>query len=125
MLIGYTKKENWSNLKAIGMVRSTKIVNYVETVGVSSVTDVKLFAKAVRQHWGIENSLHWCLDMCFDEDHCCMSVDNIGENFAVFRHIATNLYKSFTMVKLSIKAKLFRCSFDDEFLVSVIFYMFS
>ena len=111
------------------MVRSTRIINDVETVDIrffiSSVTDVKLFAKAVRQHWGIENSLHWCLDMCFDEDHCRMRVDNSGENFAVLRHIATNLYKSFTSVKLSLKAKRFKCSFDDGFLSSIIFNKFS
>lgn len=123
------EKENWSNLKAIGMVRSTRIINDEETVEIryfiSSVTDVKLFAKAVRQHWGVENSLHWCLDMCFDEDHCRMRMDNSGENFAVLRHIAANLYKSYTGVKLSLKAKRFRCSFDDDFLASVIFNMFS
>ena len=126
---GIADKNDWCNLNAIGMVRSTRIINDLETVEVryfiSSVTDVKLFAKAVRQHWGIENSLHWCLDMCFDEDHCRMRVDNSGENFAVLRHIATNLYKSFTSVKLSLKAKRFKCSFDDEFLSSVIFNKFS
>jgi predicted transposase YbfD/YdcC len=122
-------KQEWCNLNAIGMVRSTRIIKGVETVDVryfiSSVTDIKLFAKAVRQHWGIENSLHWCLDMCFDEDHCRMRVDNSAENFAVLRHIATNLYKSFTSVKLSLKAKRFRCSFDDRFLADVIFNKFS
>ena len=121
-------KKDWCNLNAIGMVRSTRIINGVETVDIryfiSSVTDIKLFAKAVRQHWGIENSLHWCLDMCFDEDHCRMRVDNSGENFAVLRHIATNLYKSFTSVKLSLKAKRFKCSFDDNFLADVIFNKF-
>ena len=123
------QKEEWCNLKAIGMVRSTRMINDVETVDtrffISSVTDIKHFAKAVRQHWGIENSLHWCLDMCFDEDHCRVRVDNSGENFAVLRHIATNLYKSFTSVKLSLKAKRFKCSFDDDVLASVIFNMFS
>ena len=125
---GIADKNDWCNLNAVGMVRSTRIVNDVETVEVryfiTSVTDVKLFARAVRQHWGIENSLHWCLDMSFDEDHCRMRVDNSGENFAVLRHIATNLYKSFTSVKLSLKAKRFKCSFDDEFLSSVIFNKF-
>ena len=92
---GIADKNEWCNLNAIGMVRSTRIIKDIETVEVryfiTSVTDVKLFSEAVRQHWGIENSLHWCLDMCFDEDHCRMRVDNSGENFAVLRHIATNL----------------------------------
>lgn len=122
-------KQDWANLNAIGMVRSTRVIKGVETVDIryfiSSVTDITLFAKAVRQHWGIENSLHWCLDMCFDEDHCRMRVDNSAENFAILRHIATNLYKSFTSVKLSLKAKRFRCSFDDRFLANVIFNKFS
>lgn len=124
----FEDKKEWCGLKAIGMVRSTRIIKDKETVEVryfiSSVTDIKLFAKAVRQHWGIENSLHWCLDMCFDEDHCRMRIDNSAENFAVLRHIATNLYKSFISSKLSLKAKRFRCSFDDDFLSSVIFNKF-
>jgi len=124
----FEDKKEWCGLKAIGMVRSTRIIKDKETVEVryfiSSVTDIKLFAKAVRQHWGIENSLHWCLDMCFDEDHCRMRMDNSAENFAVLRHIATNLYKSFTSSKLSLKAKRFRCSFDDDFLASAIFNKF-
>ena len=124
----FEDKKEWCGLKAIGMVRSTRIIKGVETVEVryfiSSVTEIKLFAKAVRQHWGIENSLHYCLDMCFDEDHCRMRVDNSAENFAVLRHIAINLYKSFTFSKLSLKAKRFRCSFDDDFLSSVIFNKF-
>ena len=121
-------KNTWANLNAIGMVRSTRIVNGVESIEnryfISSVTDIQLFAKAVRQHWGIENSLHWCLDVCLDEDHCRMRVDNSAENFAVLRHIAINLYKSFTSVKLSLKAKRFKCSFDDNFLYDVIFNKF-
>lgn len=124
----FEDKKEWYGLKAVGMVRSTRIIKDKETVEVryfiSSVTDIKLFAKAVRQHWGIENSLHWCLDMCFDEDHCRMRIDNSAENFAVLRHIATNLYKSFTSSKLSLKAKRFRCSVDDVFLSSVIFNKF-
>ena len=53
-----------------------------------------------------------------------MRIDNSAENFAVLRHIATNLYKSFTSSKLSLKAKRFRCSVDDVFLSSVIFNKF-
>ena len=71
-------------------------------------------------HWGIENNLHWCLDVNFNEDKCRCRVDNSGENLAVIRHISLNLYKSFTSVKISLKSKRFRCSFDDDFLCSVI-----
>ena len=61
----------------------------------------------------------------FNEDKCRSRVDNSGENLAVIRHIALNLYKSFSSTKLSMKAKRFRCSFDDDFLCSVIFHKFS
>lgn len=80
--------------------------------------------EAFLMHWGIENNLPWCLDVNFDEDRCRIRKDNSGENLAVIRHIALNLYKSFTKVKLSMKAKRFRCSFDDNFLYNVIFNKF-
>lgn len=92
-------RETWSGLNAIGMVKSTRIVNGAKSIEnryfITSLTDVTQFAEAVRTHWGIENSLHWCLDVNFDEDRCCVRKDNSGENLAVIRHIALNLYKSY------------------------------
>lgn len=121
-------RDEWAGLNAIGMVRSTRIVDETESVEdryfITSLTDVQLFSEAARKHWGIENNLHWCLDVNFDEDNCRMRKDNSGENLAVIRHIALNLYKSFTKVKLSMKAKRFRCSFDDQFLCNVILNKF-
>lgn len=121
-------REAWSGLNAIGMVKSTRIVNRAKSIEnryfITSLTDVTQFAEAVRTHWGIENSLHWCLDVNFDEDRCRVRKDNSGENLAVIRHIALNLYKSYQVVKLSMKAKRFRCSFDDDFLYNVIFNKF-
>ncbi len=122
-------RSDWANLNAIGMVRSTRIVEGEKRTElryfIASLTDVIDFAKAVRKHWGIENSLHWCLDVDFNEDRCRMRMDNSGENFAVIRHIAMNLYRSYKAPKLSIKAKRFRCSFDDDFLCKVILHNFS
>lgn len=122
------KRNEWAGLNAIGMVRSTRIIDEKESIEnryfITSITDVKEFAEAARKHWGVENNLHWCLDVNFDEDHCRMRKDNSGENLAVIRHIALNLYKSYTNVKLSMKAKRFRCSFDDDFLCNVILNKF-
>lgn len=121
-------REAWSGLNAVGMVKSARIVNGAKSIEnryfITSLTDVTQFAEAVRTHWGIENSLHWCLDVNFDEDRCRVRKDNSGENLAVIRHIALNLYKSYQVVKLSMKAKRFRCSFDDDFLYNVIFNKF-
>ncbi|MBR7085069.1 MAG: ISAs1 family transposase [Oscillospiraceae bacterium] len=125
----FISAEEWKGIAAIGMVRSKRIINEEESVEnryfITSLTDLQKFSNAVRKHWGIENELHWCLDMNFDEDRCRTRVDNSGENLAVIRHISLNLYKAFTSVKLSMKAKRFRCSFDDNFLCSVIFNKFS
>lgn len=121
-------REAWSGLNAVGMVKSARIVNGAKSIEnryfITSLTDVTQFAEAVRTLWGIENSLHWCLDVNFDEDRCRVRKDNSGENLAVIRHIALNLYKSYQVVKLSMKAKRFRCSFDDDFLYNVIFNKF-
>ena len=121
-------RDEWAGLNAIGMARSTRIVDETESVEdryfITLLTDVQMFSEAARKHWGIENNLHWCLDVNFDEDNCRMRKDNSGENLAVIRHIDLNLYKSFTKVKLSMKAKRFRCSFDDQFLCNVILNKF-
>lgn len=66
------------------MVKSSRNINGAESIEnqyfITSLTDVTQFADAVRLHWGIENSLHWCLDVDFNEDKCHMRKDNSGEN---------------------------------------------
>jgi len=119
-----TQKSDWANLNAIGMVKSKVLEKEAfreETrYFITSLTDVKAFAKATREHWGIENSLHWVLDVAFNEDRCRMRKDNSGENFAVIRHIALNLLKKDTS-KMSLKAKRHRCAYDDDFLAHILF----
>ena len=125
----FVNTDEWKELAAIGMVKTKRIIDCSETEEcryfITSLSDLGKFSQAVRMHWSIENNLHWCLDINFDEDHCRMRMDNSGENLAVIRHISVNLYKSFTSFKLSMKAKRFRCAFDDDFLCSVILNKFS
>ena len=78
-----------------------------------------MFAKAVRKHWGIENALHWCLDMTFHEDYSRIRKDHAAENMAVVRHIALNILKSYPG-KMSLARKRRRCSYDDDFLADVL-----
>lgn len=52
---------------------------------------MKTFAQGVRSHWGIENKLHWCLDVAFSEDESKIRKENSSENMALIRHIALNL----------------------------------
>lgn len=121
------QRSEWKNLRAIGMVRSRTqqngLVSEDTRYYISSLTDVSAFSKAVRAHWGIENSLHWCLDVVFDEDHVRMRKDHSAENMAVVRHIVLNILKSFpTPKKMSLSRKRQKCEYDFDFLKQVLLF---
>jgi len=117
------QKPKWAGLNAIGAVKSSVWKNDVlheETrYFITSLTDVTTFAKAVRAHWGIENSLHWCLDVVFHEDACRTRKDNSAENFSVIRKIALNILKNFP-VKMSLARKRRKCEYDSDFMADVL-----
>ena len=116
-------KNEWSRLNGLGMVHTR-----VETGGkvteenrfyITSLTDIEIFSHAVRAHWGIESSLHWCLDMTFHEDYSRMRKDHSAENMAVVRHIALDILKQYPE-KISLARKRRRCAYDDVFLANVL-----
>lgn len=115
-------RANWGNLRSFGMVytkveqqeRITEDARYF----ISSLEDVSAFAEAARKHWGIENSLHWCLDMTFREDYSRIRKDHSAENMAVVRHIALNILKKHP-AKISLARKRHRCAYDDDFFADV------
>ena len=119
----YEDKEQWQDLHAIGMVCSEVESNgYIRTdtrYFITSLDNIATFSKAVRKHWGIENSLHWCLDMTFHEDYSRIRKDHSAENMAVVRHIAINILKNFP-AKMSLARKRRRCSYDDAFFAAVL-----
>jgi predicted transposase YbfD/YdcC len=113
--------KKWVNLQSVGMVEYIRKVNgktQVETrYYISSLTnDAKLLGESVRSHWGIENSLHWILDVAFREDDCRIRKDNAPQNFAVLRHIAVNALGKEKSKKLGIKSKQFCAALDNEYL---------
>ena len=85
-------KEEWGGLCGLGAVCSkvSKGDSVSEEVRyfITSLSDVNTFARAARAHWGIESSVHWCLDMTFHEDYSRMRKDRSAENMAAVRHIA-------------------------------------
>lgn len=118
-------KEKWRGLQSIGCVERTReIGNDVSTEKsyfIASIeSDANLFAKAVRNHWGIENGLHWTLDMAFREDESRIRKGHAPENFAVLRHIALNLIKSETSFKGSVNTKQLKAAWNKNYLMKII-----
>ena len=81
--------------------------------------NVDLFAKAVRQHWGIENSVHWILDISFREDESRIRNGHAPENMAVLRHIALNLLRN-DETPLGIKNKRLKAGRNTDYLAHVL-----
>lgn len=119
-------KENWAGLKSLGMVESTREVNgehsHEKRYYMSSLeSKAEKFATAVRSHWGIENSVHWVLDIAFREDESRIRKGSAPENFAALRHIALNLLKNNKSFKGSFKTKRLNAAMDTEYLEEVVF----
>ena len=76
--------------------------------------------RAVRIHWGIENTVHWVLDITFREDDSRIRRGYGAENFAVLRHIVLNLLKRETSARRSLRAKRKKAAWDDEYLLKVL-----
>ncbi len=118
-------KENWTGLKTIIMVERERHVDgeiSTETAYyISSLTEeIKIIAHAIRNHWSIENSLHWCLDVAFREDLCRVRKKHAPENFAVLRHIALNLLKREKSLKGGIQTKRLKAGWDNNYLAKIL-----
>lgn len=116
-------RDGWAALNSVGVVVSKIQTGESTTLErryyISSLKEIRPFSTAVRAHWGIENSLHWCLDMTFHEDYSRMRKDHTAENMAVVRHIALDVLKLHP-AKMSVARKKRRCSYDDAFLAQVL-----
>ena len=114
-------KPLWKNLRSIGMVESIRRIKGENTLErryyLSSLPlDAPTFAQAVRQHWGVENSLHWSLDVTFREDHSRARSKNAAQNLATLRRIALNLIKQNARPKVSQRQKRILAALDTGFL---------
>ncbi|GHU52015.1 hypothetical protein FACS1894200_12490 [Spirochaetia bacterium] len=116
----------WNPIQSIGMVEETRQEGKKITIGrryfVSSFeADAEVFAHAVRSHWGIENSLHYVLDVAFREDACRIRTDNGPENMAFIRKIALTLAQSDKESKSSMVGRLKQIGWDNDYLEQMLF----
>jgi len=119
--------KGWENLRSLVRVEAER---YMKATGeseketrfyISSLpADAALLNRSIRSHWKIENSLHWVLDVAFNEDHSRKRAGHAAQNFSVISRIALNLLKNETASKRGIKGKRLKAGWDDKYLVKIL-----
>lgn len=123
---GFPEREKWVGLKAIGMaVRVTRGRDGRETHDTryyiaSRYLSGQKFAGAVRSHWGIENSLHWQLDVTFEEDQSRLRKGHADANFSLLRRASLSLLKNHKRARLGVKNKRLKAAYSDRYRLQVL-----
>lgn len=118
------ERHQWPGLAAIGKVSRTretngKITHETAYYLLSTSLSVERFAQVVRAHWGVENRLHWCLDVVMNEDQARSRMDNAPENLAILRHMALNIMRK-DKSKGSLRVKFNRAAWNNEYLAKLL-----
>lgn len=116
---------DWPHLTSLVKLVSVRITDKKTEVSTryfisSWQASAQTFVHRIRDHWQIENSLHWVLDIAFREDESRIRKDRAPQNMAVLRHMATNLLKRDTSTQVGIAAKRKMAGWDNDYLLSVL-----
>ncbi len=119
------RRLQWAGLASIGMVEARRAVGGTTSVeqryfASSLPVDAEVLAGAVRGHWGVENGLHWTLDVSFREDESRTRVDHAAANLAVARRVGATLLKAETAAEGGVQTKRMRCAWDVDYLTRVL-----
>jgi predicted transposase YbfD/YdcC len=117
----------WKSIKSIGMIDSTREigdkVSHERRLYVSSLpSDPQLFAVTGRAHWGIENSLHYVLDVAYREDGARIKSGEGPENWGYFRKIAMTVARADRESKDSMKSRVKQMAWSDDYLERLLFH---
>lgn len=114
----------WRRLQSVAMVERERTIGEVVTrethYYLASVAEAATVGRAVRLHWGIENQVHWVLDIAFREDESRVREGHSAHNFAILRHIALNLLRQDRTTKLGVKAKRLKAGWDEPYLRQIL-----
>lgn len=121
----FQDKKRWQGLTSVGMVESIRTVKGKRSIErryyLSSLRlGAKTFAKAVRQHWSVENSLHWCMDVIFGEDQSRARSRYGAQNLATLRRLALNLLKNDKTRNLPIRRKRMLAAINHKYLKALL-----
>ena len=116
---------DWPGLRSVGMVESQRRIGERESLEsryyISSLdSDAKRLLQATRSHWGIENRVHWVLDLSLREDESRVRAGHYAENLAIVRHMSLNLLRKDRTSKTSIKARRKLAGWDNEYLLTIL-----
>ena len=123
------ERRDWPGLKSIGIATSTRQVGdkvstetryFITSISASQQDSARRLARGIRSHWGIENSLHWVLDVAMNEDACRVRKDHAPENLAVMRHIVLNLLRQDKSTNKSLKTKLLLATWEISYLETLL-----
>jgi len=122
----FADQAKWEGLRSVGVVESARQVGteaptverryYLSSLAV----DVEKFARAVRGHWGVENSLHWCLDVQMGEDQSRARTGHAAENLATLRRLVLNLLKRDKTKKRGLRGKQLNAGWDHDYLLRLL-----
>jgi len=117
--------EKWPGLQSVTLVESKRELNGKSTLEnryylSSLAANAEHIGNAIRGHWGIENSLHWVLDVVFNEDKARNRKDHSAANMAIIRRMALNIVKNDKSSKTSIRGKRLKAGWDDKYLLKLI-----
>lgn len=117
--------KDWAQLRSLVMLEATRRIGQTTTTEIryyisSLVLSAAQALSVVRAHWSIENEVHWVLDVAFREDDCRVRTGFAPQNFAVLRHLALDLLKRETSIKVGIKARRHIAGWSNEYLYKVL-----